>query len=40
MDLAESSGLLRLFPFDMMENAKYDLAQHKKDGDKTEDLMQ
>lgn len=40
MNLAESSGLLRLSPFEMMKNAKHDLAQHKKDGGKTKDLMQ
>lgn len=40
MNLAEFSGLLRLSPFEMMKNAKYDLAQHKKDGDETKDLMQ
>lgn len=40
MNLAESSGLLRLAPFEMMKDAKYDLVQHKKDGDETKDLMQ
>jgi hypothetical protein len=40
MNLAVSSGLLRLSPFEMMKNAKYDLVQHEKDGDEAKDLMQ